>query len=417
MFEIHPLIKPWNSIMIVAETNWNYSNILNSNEIKTNNEIKTPSGLKTESVATPYTDMTTMDITKMLYAAPYALTKKVSYINLSKKGCIYIRSRDLNVFSISPITNVYAFSKEEIDPPEQLLIVEEYKFGDSRSALESLHLLEVSRAVSSEDVHMKDREFICNDLRQVVKNLSDKTPTTYGNESPIILRFTRYIPLRDVRDRGILHLVNLDITISSDRRMCLDPFPDRIEDVDKVDESRGYRLSIEIIDNNDIITNKYIKGNKDAISVPIIKDPLLPNSLRIKETINGEVVNNVISDLTIESLSSHGVYSTKEEALTSNDPKLIKLLGNLDKLDNDYKDLMSKYDETSSNYKKTINELEKEVLDLRKQLKLREDSLDEVYDNNERSSFLSDALESMNKVTSVAGKTLDIITKVAKYKK
>lgn len=404
--------------MILTETNWNYSGILNNNDIKQNNDTKSLSGLKTESIAAPYTDMSTMDITKMLYAAPYALTKKISYINLSKKGCVYVRSRDLNVFSISPITNVYAFSKEEIDPPEQLLIVEEYKLGDSRSALESLHLLEISRAVSSEDVHMKDREFICNDLRQVVKNLSDKVPTTYGNESPIILRFTRYIPLRDIREKGILHLVNLDITVSLDRRMCLDPFPDRIEDVDKVDESRGYNLSIEIIDNNDIISNKYIKGNKDAISVPIIKDPLLPNSLRIKETINGEVINNVISDLTIESLSNHGVYSSKEEALTANDPKLIKLIGNLDKLDNDYKDLLSKYDETSSNYKKTINELEKEVMDLRKQLKIKNDTLDDVYSSNdEKFSIFDDPLGSMNKITSVAGKTFDIITKVAKYKK
>jgi len=404
--------------MIVAETNWNYSAILNNNDIKQNNDTKSLSGLKTESIAAPYTDMSTMDITKMLYAAPYALTKKVSYINLSKKGCVYVRSRDLNVFSISPITNVYAFSKEEIDPPEQLLIVEEYKLGDSRSALESLHLLEISRAVSSEDVHMKDREFICNDLRQVVKNLSDKVPTTYGNESPIILRFTRYIPLRDIREKGILHLVNLDITVSLDRRMCLDPFPDRIEDVDKVDESRGYNLSIEIIDNNDIISSKYIKGNKDAISVPIIKDPLLPNSLRIKETINGEVINNVISDLTIESLSNHGVYSSKEEALTANDPKLIKLIGNLDKLDNDYKDLLSKYDETSSNYKKTINELEKEVTALKRQIRIMEDTAEDIpVTQTDWSGVFGDSLENVGKFASTASKTADLISKLSKFKR
>lgn len=393
---------------------WSYNNILNNhtnNNIEDRKDTETKSGLQTVSLATPYVDIGTMDIQRIVNAKTYTLADKVYYANMSKEGSIYIRKRNSNVYSISPIMNIHSFSKDEIAPPEQLLIIEECTFGDSKAALDTLHLMDLSRSEVDDDVYMKDREFICNDLRQVVKTLSTRTPATYNHDSPVTLRFTRYIPLRDIREKGIIHSVNLDVTISLDRRMCLDPFPGRVTDIDKVAEGNGYKLSVEIVDNDDLVSNKYMKGIKGVIRIPITKNPILPNTLRIEESIDNEVVNTIISDLSIESLNNHNIFSSVEEANVSGDLKTKKLVA-------DYEEAIRRYKEIVASQEETIKELKAELSGKILHQKILEDTAEdvEVVEEDWKSS-LAKSLESLTKISGMVTKTDSVIKVLSKYKK
>lgn len=177
------------------------------------------------------------------------------------------------------------------------------------------------------DIYAKNREFPSEDVRLIYGALQ-KQPPNNRNANIAIVRIDRRVDVDDIVKHDSLYSVDLDIMLYHGvaNHTMIHPYSQKAlsqedtRDIIKQLPRELAGLTIQVVDNDNIISNQYAYCLGEIMDIPVIQDSTRDNGLYISHIRNDEVTTHKHD---LSQTNDYGIYSTKEDARTNGKPDLV----------------------------------------------------------------------------------------------
>lgn len=237
-------------------------------------------------------------------------TYQICCINTSGQDVTVVFRDNLPVtYSRSPVTEV---------GPKQFIIRKTYTFTNYVRISEvatNLHtILSVKDNISSEDIQLV--------YKVLMEQLRINKFTTVAN-----VHIDREINLGLLSEQGFAYVSDLDLMLFDGRFSVDMVHPNSIKSKsqelfnDVTASSDGLSMTIEMVDNENVVSTRYMYLANKVVEIPSIKDPERPSGVYKTDNNYGKVNTTFC---TLDEMGERlGIQPTIEDAITAGDPEIL----------------------------------------------------------------------------------------------
>lgn len=258
----------------------------------------------------------------------FSYTKETTYLNLTDEPLFMQDS--MNIIScIDPITNRFEWSDTGTSTSNSFIIVDTYKYPTVNAARKNLMLIGHKFSNIYDEKFSHEANMLHTALIATVKEHGSRY------DGQIIVRLKRAYPVNEAyKDR--VYLSSHDVVVTTKQENIYIPHPlsieRRIGEIEQTDILPGemldkppvstYKVEIDLIDNDNVIGERYIYVFGQAVKLKPHKNPNKANGAYMYNYLDGKKtgVEPVYTEL--DNLHTVHIYRTRDEAEHNGDHEL-----------------------------------------------------------------------------------------------
>lgn len=208
-----------------------------------------------------------------------------------------------------------------------------------------------------QDIYVKCKQYPSEDVRLIYQAIN-KQPPNNRNANIAIVHIDRYIDTKEIIENGCIYSVDADVALYHGvaNHTMLHPYSQKALSEDEPREvikqlpRELTGITLQIVDNDNYVSQQYAYCFNELYDIPIIKDDSRDNGIYVSR-INRDSLST--QQYPLSGLKDLGIYPNKEEAMTNGQIDLIhqKEVG----------ELKRKLEKEALQNKQTIQDLQREA--------------------------------------------------------